>query len=94
MLVSHVYENACSAARQRVGLGLRRARIKLLVVPRPESQISAFPLAPTIPGRTFVGYVLPISIVRLHPRPHRLLYHLPHLIRPEWRVSRGDGRDR
>jgi len=50
MLVSHVYDNACSAARQRVGLGLRRARIKLLVVPGPESQISAFPLAATIPG--------------------------------------------
>jgi len=46
------------------------------------------------PGRTFVGYVLPISIVKLDPRLHRLLYHLPHLIHPEWRVSRGDGRDR
>jgi len=31
-LVSHVYDNACSALRRRVGLELRRARINLLVV--------------------------------------------------------------
>jgi hypothetical protein len=79
-----------SIPQRQVGLGVRKARINLLVVvrvPALESQMSVISQAARVPGVPFIGHISPVSIVELHPRLHRLLYHLLYLIRPEWRVS-------
>jgi len=51
-----------------------------------ESQISAFPQATIAPRRTFVGIILPLSLVEVRPRS-AVPYHLLHEIFPEGRVS-------
>ena len=54
---------------------------------RRESQISAFPQAAIDHRCTFVGNILPLSVMEVQPR---LLYHFLHAIFPEQRVSAGE----
>ena len=66
-----------SIPQRRMGWGVKRARIDLLLVVRVlvlENQMSAISQAARIPGVPLVGHTDPVSTAELHPRLHRLPY--------------------